>query len=56
MFFTVPSTIEVFMDKIALWISIRANDWTAERVIITSNEWTVGKITISNHYICFGYS
>ena len=34
MTFVVPNIVEVFMSKIALWISIRANDWTAERAII----------------------
>ena len=29
---------KVLMIKIALWINIRANDWTAERVIIASND------------------
>ena len=37
MTFVVPSSIEVLMNKITLWISIRANDWTAKRAIIASN-------------------
>ena len=30
----VPSIVEVLTNKIALTISVRANDWTTERVII----------------------
>ena len=33
----VPSIVEVLMNKIALWISNRGNDWTAESAIIASN-------------------
>ena len=33
----VPSIVEMSMDKRAFWIGARANDWTAERVIIASN-------------------
>ena len=33
----VPSIAEVSMDKRALWISVRANDWTSERAIIAGN-------------------
>ena len=29
--------VEVSMNKIALWISIRANDWTAESTMSASN-------------------
>ena len=38
MTFVVPSIVELLMNRIALWISIHANDWTAERAIIASNE------------------
>ena len=31
------SFVQVSMNKIALWISIRVDDWTAERAIIASN-------------------
>ena len=30
--------LEVSMNKIALWINICTDDWTAERAIILSNE------------------
>ena len=33
----VPSIVEVLMNKIALWISNRGNDWTAESAMIASN-------------------
>ena len=32
-----PSIVEESMNKIALWISVAVDDWTAERVIIASN-------------------
>ena len=32
-----PSIVEVLKNKIALWISNRANDWTAENAMIASN-------------------
>ena len=38
MTFVVPSIVEVLMNKIALWISISVNDWTAESEIISNNE------------------
>ena len=38
MTFVVPSIVKVLMNKIASWISIRANDWTVGRAIIASNE------------------
>ena len=38
MTFVVPSIVEVLMNKIALLISIRANDWTAERAITASDD------------------
>ena len=38
MTFVVPGITEVLMNKITLWISIRAIDWTVERAIIASNE------------------
>ena len=38
MTFIVPSVVEVLMNKIALWISIRANDWTVGSAIISSNK------------------
>ena len=38
MTFVVSSISEVFMNKIALWISIRANDLPADRAIIDSND------------------
>ena len=38
MSFVVLRIVVVSMNKIALWISIRGNDWTAERAIIASNE------------------
>ena len=37
MTFVVPSIVEVSMNKLPLWINIRANDWTAERAIIANN-------------------
>ena len=36
--FVVPYIVEVLMNKITLWINIRAKDWTTERAIIASNE------------------
>ena len=36
--------LEMSMNKIALWITVHAGDWTAERAIIASNE-------LSNVYI-----
>ena len=33
----VSGIVEVSMNKIALWISVDADDWTAESVIIASN-------------------
>ena len=33
----VPSIVEVLMNKIALWISNRKNDWTAKSAMIASN-------------------
>ena len=33
----IPNIVEVLMNKIALWISIRSNDWTAERAIIAGD-------------------
>ena len=33
----VPSIVKVLMNKIALWISNRGNDWTAESAMIASN-------------------
>ena len=33
----VPCIIEVLMNKIALWISNRKNDWRAESAMIASN-------------------
>ena len=38
MTFVVPSIVEELMNKIALSISVSADDWTAERAIIASNE------------------
>ena len=38
MTFVVPSIVEVLMNKVAFWISIRANDCIAERAIIASND------------------
>ena len=37
MIFVLPSIVETLMNKIALCITVRADDWTAERAIITSN-------------------
>ena len=37
MTFFVPSIIDGVMNKIALWIRIRENDWTHKRAIIASN-------------------
>ena len=37
MTFVLPSIVVVLMNKIALRISVRANDLTAERAIIASN-------------------
>ena len=39
MAFVVASIVEVLMNKIALWISIRGNDWTAKSEIISGNEY-----------------
>ena len=33
----VPSIVEVLMNNLALWISNRGNDWTAESAMISSN-------------------
>ena len=38
MAFVVPSIVEVLINKIALLISIPANDWTAERAIFASDD------------------
>ena len=35
--YIVSSIIEVSVNKIALWISVGVDDWTAERVLIASN-------------------
>ena len=37
MTFVLPSIAEVLMNKVALRIIVRADDWTAERAIIASN-------------------
>ena len=37
MSFVVLTFVEVYMNKIWLWISLCVDDWTAERVIIASN-------------------
>ena len=37
MTFAVPCIVEVLMYRVALWISIRTNDWATERAIIASN-------------------
>ena len=51
MTFLVPNILEVLIDKIALWISIRGNDWTAESAITSSNEENLSqnKFTRSFH-------
>ena len=38
MIFVILSIVEVLMNKVAPWISVRADDWTAELAIIASNE------------------
>ena len=64
--FVVSGIFVVSMNKIALWIHVRVNDWTAERAIIASNErqmkiilsqfWDLAredmitKISIVNHW------
>ena len=37
MTFVVPSIVDLLMDKIALWIRIRASDWTVKRAIIAND-------------------
>ena len=37
MIFVVPSIVGVLMNKIALGISMHANDWTTEKTIIASD-------------------
>ena len=37
MTFVVPSIVQVIMNKMALCISILANDWTVEREVIACN-------------------
>ena len=32
------SNVQVPVNKIALWISVRVDDWTAERAIIATND------------------
>ena len=55
----VPSIVKVFVKKIALWISIRANDWTADGAIITGNEKVSRKKTsslfIAKKFLCQRY-
>ena len=43
------SIVEVSMNKIALWIRVNVDDWTAERTIIASND------SFSKHQIQFMY-
>ena len=43
MSFDVSSIFGVSMNKIALWISVRVDDWTAERAIIASNIFLIQK-------------
>ena len=38
MAFAISSIVGVSMNKIALWIGVRENDWTAECAIIASND------------------
>ena len=43
---TVSSIVEVSINKIILWISMDADDWTAEGMIIASNVITHTVINI----------
>ena len=38
MCFLVPNIAKVSMNKMALWISVGVDDWTAKRAIIASND------------------
>ena len=38
MSFVLPSIVEVLMKKKPLWISVRADNWTAELAVIASND------------------
>ena len=49
MMFVVPSIAEVLINKIALCISIRANDWPAEKAIIASNGYV--KVSDSQNFL-----
>ena len=52
MTFIIPSIVEILMDKITLWISIRANDGRVERVIIASYGC---QDHISGHFVAIYY-
>ena len=49
MTFVLSNIVEVLMNKIALWITVRVDECTAERVIIASNV----DILISFSCFCF---
>ena len=53
MAYVVPCIVEVSMNKIALWISNRGNDWRAESAMIASNDtelqMTVPDLRIQGH-------
>ena len=51
----VSSIVEVSMDKIILWISVDADDWTAESVIICSNVVIHGVINAMMPVVIFKY-
>ena len=41
----VSNIVEVYINKMALWINIRVDDWTVELAIITGNEFIAGLST-----------
>ena len=41
----VLSIVQVSVNKIALWISVRVDDWTAETAIIANNDIMIYCIT-----------
>ena len=52
MIFVILSIVEVLMNKVALWISVRADDWTTELAIIASNEMRLHYLW--DFYYCSG--
>ena len=43
------SIVEVYINKITLWISVLEYDWTLERVIIAGNEIKFSRISASTN-------